>query len=256
MAKNGQLLEILEEVGLSPDEASVYLASLSLGPTTVLKVARATGIKRTTVYSVIDALKERGLMRVELHGLKQWYAAENPEKLFSLLQRRKDIFQSRLPEFFALYKLQGTESVLKYYTGIPAMQQAYMATLEEIRPHQAYLVIANQEKWHNLDDTFAIAYTEARAKLPIETRLLLQDSPTARMYEKLEKNYHQETKILPAGNPLNVDTVLLPEKLVIAELTPPYTTLVIENKSVVELHREMFEMLWRSLPDTRVEAND
>ena len=59
--KNEKLQSILKNIGLSETEAEVYLASLSLGPTTILKIARSSGVKRTSVYTIIDALKEKGL---------------------------------------------------------------------------------------------------------------------------------------------------------------------------------------------------
>ena len=245
--KNEKLSQTLKDIGLTEEEASVYLSSLSLGTTSVLKIARSTNIKRTTIYGIVDSLKEKGLMRVELKGLKQFYAAENPERLEIMLERRKDEFKKNLPEFMALYKLEGGESVMKYYTGILAMQEIYRATLKEIKPHEDYLVIANQEKWYNLDPNFAISYIEERAKLPIKNRMLFQDSPTAREHKKIERNFNEEVKILPTGTPLNVDTLLLPNKLITFELTPPYMTVVIENKSIIELHREMFEVIWKSL---------
>ncbi len=243
--KNEKLLWILKEIGLTEDEANVYLSTLSLGITSVLKIARATNIKRTTVYGIIDSLKEKGLMRIELKGLKQFYAVENPECLEIMLERRKDEFSKMLPEFQALYGLKGGESVIKYYTGLSAMQDIYRNTLKEIKPHEDYLVITNQEKWYNLDSKFALSYIEERSKLSIKTRLLFQDSPIAREHKNIERNYNEQIKILPNGNPLNVDTILLPEKMIVLELTPPYMTIVIENKSVVALHKEMFEIIWR-----------
>jgi sugar-specific transcriptional regulator TrmB len=247
--KNEKLHEILKEIGLSEDEAAVYLCSLSLGTTTVLKMARSTNIKRTTIYGIIESLKEKGLMRIELKGLKQLYAAENPERLNLMLERKKDDFAKNLPEFMALYKLEGGESVIKYYTGLQTMKEIYRATLQEIKPHQDYLVIANEEKWRSLDPGFALSYTEERAKLPIKTRMLFQDSPIAREEKKLERNYNHEIKILPESTSLNVDTLLLPNKLITFEMTPPYMTVVIENKSIVELHKEMFEIIWKSIPN-------
>jgi sugar-specific transcriptional regulator TrmB len=245
--RNEKLLTILKNIGLTETEATVYLTALSLGSTTILKIARGSGVKRTSVYDVVSALSERGLMKTELKGLKKLYSAENPEKLATLLETRQEEFAKELPTFLALYKLQGSESVMKYYTGLRAMQQIYMETLKEIRPREDYLVIANQEKWHNLDPKFAVHFSETRAKLPIKTRLLLQDSPTARSYKKIERNYNQEVKLLPAGTPLNVDTLLLPKKLITFELTPPYMTVVIENKSIIALHQEMFEVIWKSI---------
>jgi sugar-specific transcriptional regulator TrmB len=246
--KNEKLLDILKKIGLEEKEASVYLASLSLGPTTILKLARACDIKRTTIYGIIDNLKQKGLMSIEQKGLKQVYAPENPEKLEAMLESRQLEFKNSLPEFLGLYKLKGEESVIKYYTGLGKMQGIYRDTLKEIRPHEDYLVIANQEKWYNLDPKFAISYIEDRARLDIKTRLLFQDSKIAREHKKFERNFNQRAKILPKGTPLNVDTLLLPKKMIVLELTPPYMTVVIENKSIIELHREMFELIWRGLP--------
>src|SRR6185295_4259528 len=143
-----------------------------------------------------------------------------------------------------LYKLKGEESTIKYYTGLEAMKNIYMNTLKEIRPHEDYLVIANQEKWYNLHPEFATSFIESRAKLNINTRALFQDSKIAREHRKIEKNFNQKIKILPLGTPLNVDTILLPKKMIALELTPPYMTVVIENKNIIELHREMFEIIW------------
>lgn len=244
---NEKLLDILKDIGLNEDEANVYLSTLSLGETSVLKIARATNIKRTTIYGIIDSLKEKGLMRIEIRGLKQFYAAENPERLEIMLERRKNDFSRILPEFQALYNLKGGESTIKYYTGLSAMHDIYRDTLKEIRPHEDYLVITNQEKWYNLDSKFALNYIEERAKLPIKTRMLFQDSPLSREHKKIERNFNEEIKIFPPGTRLNVDTLLLPNKLITLELTPPYMTVVIENKSIIALHKEMFEIIWKSL---------
>ncbi|MDQ5954335.1 MAG: HTH-type transcriptional regulator, sugar sensing transcriptional regulator [Patescibacteria group bacterium] len=247
MLKNEKLLQILKDIGLQEDEANVYLASLSLGPTSVLKISKRSGIKRTTVYGIIEDLKQKGLMQIELKGLKQFYVAENPEKLEAVLERRKNEFQDKLPEFMALYKLKGGESTIKYYTGQEAMRNIYMETLKEIKPNEDYLVITNQDKWYNLDPNFADKYIEERSKLNIKTRLLFQDGKTAQEHKKFEKNFNQSVKILPKGEPLNVDTVLLPNKLITFELIPPYKTVIIENKSIVELHKEMFELIWQGI---------
>ncbi|MBP6060519.1 MAG: hypothetical protein KA515_00750 [Candidatus Pacebacteria bacterium] len=245
--KDIRLLTILKDVGLEENEALVYLTSLSLGPTTILKISRVSGIKRTTIYGIIEILKNKGLMQIELKGLKQYYTAENPEKLNIVLENRKSEFQSKLPEFMALYKLKGGESTIKYYSGLESMHNVYLETLKDIKTNEDYLVITNQEKWYNLDSNFAQKYIEERSKLNIKIRLLFQDSEIAKEHKRLERNYNQTVKILPKSNPLNVDTVLLPNKLITFELTPPYKTIIIENKSIIELHKEMFEVIWNSI---------
>ncbi len=248
--KNQKLLEILTDIGLDKIEAEVYLTSLSLGPTTVLSIARGSEIKRTTVYGIIESLKNKGLMRIELKGLKQLYVAENPEKLEAILDNRKREFSAKLPDFMALYKLEGGESSIKYYTGLKAMKRIYLSTLDDIRSGGEYLVITNEKKWFELDPTFWMKeYIEERAKLPCKTRLISQDSDIAQEHKKFQRNYNEEFKIFNKEVLLNIDMVLIPNKLIIVDLLPPLTTLVIENKNIIELQKALFEIIWSSLPE-------
>ncbi len=245
--KNEKLLKLLEDIGLSPSEANVYLTALSLGPTTVLRISKHSGIKRSTVYDIVESLKNKNLMSIELKGLKQTYVCENPERLDSILESRKRDFSAKLPELMALYKLQGNESSIKYYSGLKAMKQVYLGTLDDIKHDDEYLIITNQEKWFALDPDFWMKeYIEVRAKLPCKTRLLSQNSVLAQEHKKFEKNYNEEFRIFKQGVSINIDMVLTPTKLIIVDLSTPLTTLVIENKSIIELQKQMFEILWQN----------
>lgn len=248
--KNEKLLSILKNIGLDETEAQVYLTSLSLGPTTVLKIARSSEIKRTTVYGVIESLKNKGLIRIEPKGLKQLYVAESPEKLEELLDSRKREFSAKLPDFMALYKLEGGENSIKYYTGLKSMKRVYLDTLDDVKRGGEYLVITNEEKWFELDPDFWMKeYIEERAKLPCKTRLISQDSKIAQEHHKFQKNYNEEFKIFKNNVSLNIDMVLIPNKLIIVDLLPPLTTLVIENKNIIELQKQLFEVIWSSLSE-------
>jgi sugar-specific transcriptional regulator TrmB len=245
---NPILIKKLIDVGLSEHEAKVYVASLSLGPTSVLKLSRAAGVKRTTVYSIIETLKQRGLMRIEFHGLKQVFVAESPEKLTSVLEFRKHSLQTIMPEFLALYHLRGGESTIKYYEGLEGVKSVYERLIAEIRPHEDYLVIAQQEQWYELDRDYFQDFIERRAKLPIRIRMLMQDSATAREFKKFERNYHMQTKILPPETFLVTNVIITPQRVVIHQLIPPISAIVIENKSTIQLHQQLFEVIWQSIP--------
>ena len=179
----------LEELGLSQPEAAVYLALLQLGPTTILNIARNTGLKRTTIYTIIDVLKEKGLTTVVIKGLKQVYAAQDPTKLQSLWQKKLEQFNEQLPAFQALQKFSGSQAMIKYYEGQASIREVYLQLIADIKPHEDYLIVAAQEEWYKSDPKFFQKFIEKRAKLPINIRLLAQDSPTAQQHKKFEKNY-------------------------------------------------------------------
>ncbi len=242
--KSQKLYSVLTEVGLSENEARVYLAALSLGPTTILRIARAAEIRRTTAYPVIESLKRRGLMNIELKGLKQLFVAENPQKLENVLESRKTKFEEAFPEFAALYNLKGGEGVVKYYEGLESVKNVYEGLLRDIRPREDYLAISNATQWKDLDEKWFEKFMEKRAKLPINIRLLLQGSEQARHYKKFARNYNFVVKILPKNTALTTSTTITPQRVVIHQLIPPVMAIVIENESIIKTHREMFAIMW------------
>lgn len=247
--RNLTLINILHDLGLTENEATVYLASLSLGPTTILKIAQAAEIKRTTVYSVIDSLKMRGLMAIEVKGFKKLFVPENPDKLGSVLENRKEALSKVLPEFAALYNLKGNESTIRYYEGLEGIKSAYESMIRDVRPKEDYCIISYIDPWLSADKEFFLGFTKRRAKLNINIRLLLLDSPVAREHKKLEKVFNEKIKFLPVGTMLATNTVITPERLILHQLTPPLMAIAIENQSIIKMHKELFEIIWRSIPE-------
>jgi len=247
--RQNKLVDTLTDLGLSEHEASVYLAALSLGPSTIAKISKAAEIKRTTVYSVVDALQVRGLMNVEVRGLKKLYAASNPEKLDTILDSRKERLKTVLPDFAALYNLKGGESFIKYYEGIEAIKNVYEGLIKNVCPHEDYLIISDQKRWYEVDKAFFDDFSRRRAKLPINIRMLLVDSDTARLWKSREKMLNVKVKFLPKGTELTTNLVVIPRRVVVQQLTPPIFAMVIENQSTIQMFQQMFEILWKSISE-------
>lgn len=244
---NNKLFTILTDLGLSDNEAKVYFAMLSLGPSTILKIAQAAEIKRTTAYSVIESLKQKGLANIEVKGFKKLFTAQNPETLDSIIETRKQKLQAAMPEFSSLYNLKGGESFIKYYEGLESVKTIYENLIKDIKPHEDYLIISDQQKWSELDPKYFQNFIERRAKLNINIRLLLTDSPAARGGKKYEKNYNEKIKIFPPDTSLTTNLVVTPQRVLIHQLVLPIIAIVIENKSIIKMHQEFFEIMWDSI---------
>lgn len=248
MASN-EFLDVLREIGLDENESQVYLASLSLGPSTVQKIARGAEIKRTTCYSVVGSLEKKGLMHVEARGFKKSYVAERPEKLEAVLELRKERFKKLLPDFTALYNLKGGESFIKYYEGLEAVKNVYELLISDVRPHDDYLVISDTAKWYVLDPKYFDDFRARRAKLNIQIRMLLEDSELSRKDVTLEKQLNYKIKLLPPETNLITNLIITPQRVAIHQLTPPIMAFVIENKSIIQMQQQLFEIIWAGLPN-------
>ena len=92
MSKTDQLVATLREIGLSENEAKLYLGMLSLSEATVQKISKSSNIKRTTAYPLLEKLVRLGLVGIKEVGLRKYYFAESPARLKSLIERKKDEF--------------------------------------------------------------------------------------------------------------------------------------------------------------------
>jgi HTH-type transcriptional regulator, sugar sensing transcriptional regulator len=241
------LIQILTELGLSDKEAKVYLASLSIGSAAIQRITRTANIKRTTGYPVVNKLTEMGLMAREIKGLKETYVAENPAKLESMLELKRKKFHSLLPQLTGLYELQGNDSDIKHYQGLSGVKSVYEQLLADIKPHQEYLVISDEQRWLELDEKYFTNFLRQRAKLRIDIRMLLQDTPVARKAKKFERNLNQKIKLLPGNTTLLTNMVITPQKIVIHQLIPPINAIVIKNQSTILTLQQVFDIMWQSL---------
>ncbi|MCX6789663.1 MAG: hypothetical protein NTZ42_03600 [Candidatus Gribaldobacteria bacterium] len=245
--QNEKLKKILLNLGLNEKEASVYLVALTLGPSTILKIASSAELKRTTVYSVVELLKQKGLMNIEIKGWKKLFVAENPEKLNLILETKRGQLKKSLPEFSLLYNQKDSGSLIKYYEGREAVKSVYENILNDIRPHEDYLVIGNQDLWLGLDKRYFAKFIKQRARLNINIKLILQDSAITRKHKEVERNFNEKIKILPKETTLNTNLVITPSRVIINQLTLPIMAMVIENKNIANTHRELFDIIWKSI---------
>jgi sugar-specific transcriptional regulator TrmB len=247
--KYEKLEKSLKELGLEENEAKLYLAMLGTGPTTVLELARASGMKRANIYNLIDRLAELGLARIEPRGFKRVFVAEDPENLKVLLQRKKKALEETLPFLQELAQNKGGTTFIKYYQGLNAIREVYEGLLKEVNPKDDYLVLSNQEAWEALDPDFFPSFQTRRAKLPVNIRLIFQKTPSSIHSQKFQKNINAKIRLLDDSTTLTTNLIVLPHKVVIHQLVAPHLAIVIENQNVVKMHKEMFEIIWSSLPE-------
>lgn len=90
------MLENLTKLGFSEKEAMVYMVLLRNGPALASTLAHRTGLKRVSVYSILDALSARGLVSFEFTDLGRRYLPHDPECLLYKLEEEKAQLQVKL----------------------------------------------------------------------------------------------------------------------------------------------------------------
>ncbi|MEI6238668.1 MAG: helix-turn-helix domain-containing protein [bacterium] len=239
----------LIDFGLSENEASVYISALKLGPTAILPLSRETGIRRTTVYTVIETLKLKGLISVELKGFKHLFVAAHPKMLSSIFESKKKKLEAIIPELTTIQKSSGSESVIRSYEGIASIRSLYENVLDTLRTDDFCYVVSDTEKFVEKDPDFFTDYMQRRARMKIDLKAMLRDSPVARERQKFAKNWGASIKILPANTLFDANFTVTNHILVIQDLSESSLAIATENKSYISLQKTLFETIWNSIPD-------
>jgi sugar-specific transcriptional regulator TrmB len=85
------VVEKLQRVGLTQYEAKAYLALLNTHLSTATKVSEKSGVPRTKIYSVLEALKHKGWVRV-YSGVPLLFQAVEPLKVFEKVKGDLETF--------------------------------------------------------------------------------------------------------------------------------------------------------------------
>lgn len=236
----------LERIGLTEREAAVYIATLELGLTGALQISRKTGINRPMVYAALESLKQRGLVEVQLKGLKQKFAAANPDQFDAIIRDHKKTFDDALPELLALYKLKGERSNIKYYEGIEGLKSVFETILREVKIGDPYYVIDDQSNWGE-HLPWLESFIERRARKQLDFRIIFPDSERGRYNLRMAAALNQKVKLAPHA--ILTDMIVTPQRYVTHDFAPPITTVVIENQSIVQNQLQLFRYIWDTLPD-------
>jgi len=236
----------LEKIGLNQNEAKIYLAGLKLGPTQILKLSKTTKIKRTNTYALVSKLMKIGLFKIEINGFKKYYIAEEPKKLQNIINHKTDNLIKSLETNITTNQNLNLKQII-YYKGIEGMKTAYNSMLENLKPKNFYYVFSETTRWLQTDEIFFKNFLKRRAKLNLDLKLILTDTPEGKYCLKFQKNYKQQVKILPPETKLDMNLVINPHKILLHKLTEPRLTIITESPEAATMQKQMFEGMWEAI---------
>jgi HTH-type transcriptional regulator, sugar sensing transcriptional regulator len=257
-----KIIEYLKQLDLSDAEAKLYLRLLQTGPTTVRDLAQTVDIKRTTAYFYIDQLVEKGLIMKLVRGSKKLVAANGPENLQYLVEKKvssaKQVKQN-LPSFLKALSISPSESIsaneaeIKSSKGITNARKIY---LEALSSNELRTYIRIDTKDPLFPDTalvFSNAF-EKNPKLKIWEIIYAEDSglPSKKSRSRKGRYFY---KHLPKTMKLSSEDILIYDgKVAIINFRGGKTNIVLQSRDLYNNFKEIFDSFWNTLGDS--ENND
>ncbi len=240
--------EALKKYGLTDKETNVYLALLELGKARVQEIAKRVRLPRSTVYSVLEALEQRGLLTTYDEGKIKIFIAENPKKIMHDMTERMKRLEDIYPDLKNLFQTHKTLPHIRYYEGKDALQDMYWEILNK-KGLKEYSIIASEEEWQNLGSTFVKNFKKKRADAGIKTRMILEHSSVALARKAEEQTAFSEVKIIPPGFgwKFSAGCYIFKDRVIFIAYKKDLVACEIISAEITQLMTMMFEFMWRFL---------
>jgi sugar-specific transcriptional regulator TrmB len=236
-------LTSLTSLGLSEPEAQVYLSLLRLGQSPASRIAKDTGIKRTTIYPILRNLTAKGFVSLFFKHDERHYLAQRPQKISSYYKKRLQTFEDIIPQLETLDKKQAQVLGLRFIETTAELEKFYTSVVTSY-PGKTYYIIGDSKSWEGIDPNFLIQYRKDRAKAKINVKLLL--SANSRDHSPTDPTLRREVKFLPAKYKFKSTIDIYPDQILIVSPELSALAVVIAIPAMTDVFRSMFEMLWDS----------
>ena len=242
------MISELLKIGLSDEEARVYIACLEIGGGPVSVIARKAGANRVSCYYTIDNLLGKKLLsQYNKNGVK-CFAPEPPEQLLKITEERMNMAKSLMPELKSLISTSAFKPKIRFYEGRDGVEKVFTESLTAKREILGY---TNLKLVTEFFPDFFRTYTHTKLKKGIKTRYLspttvetvhvldqfLLENYDANLIEILLVNKNQflfENEVLIFGNSVGIVSLNTDELL----------GLIVESPTFARTMKAVFDLAW------------
>lgn len=229
------LLNLLEEIGLTEGEAKVYLALLKLGSSPVNKIQEETKLHRTNIYDFAKKLTEKGLLSYSIQKGVRQYSAVDPEKLHWYLQEKQDMVKEFLPRFHKLQQQKSTDICVEVYNGVEGIKFVLNDIIREGKNYVAFGI--DDAEWEKRFSIIMKQHFRKEKERRIIARCITSENVSVRYahgrYRFLADEFFHPTPIMVYGD--KVCTIVW----------NPLTVILTQNSQVAKSHKKHFNALWK-----------
>lgn len=242
------MIKNLIKYGLSEHEAKIYCSVLALEEATVDRIARHAELNRTSSYPILERLKQLGLLGQGKKKKKTVYKAVRPERLFELLDEKKESVSRILPDLKSLFDISRGRPDVSFFEGSEGLKTVLNNILEEAKE---ICILGDGENFINVIPGWTSAYVKKRAGKNIKVRLILRGTPNA--IKSIKKHLETDNQInkslkvrfLPELYKINFGGFdIYNNKVILYSFEKQNHAVVIESHIINQTMRTVFDVLW------------
>lgn len=225
----------LEQLGLTENEAKIYFTIINLGSSKAGKIAKESGIERSSCYNTLKSLVEKGLVSYAIVKGVKFFQATSPKKLLEDIKEKEETAKEILPKLYDLHKekkVKGQVRLFKGHKGIKSVLQ------DIIREGKENCIFGSEGQLEEEMPSYKRSFVRLLKQNNIKLRELIRSGRN----EELETP--RDIRFIPMSNESPVVTNIYGNKIAIIIWTKPPEAIIIENKDAAKSYKDLFEFMW------------
>ncbi len=245
-------LEVLTRLGLTNSELKVYFALLELESSTVGPIIENAKVPDSKIYSILEKLKEKGLVSFVIRNNVKHFQASDPRNLIDILnereseieKQRKELEEKIIPYIEQRRKLTEEKQEATVYESFDGLKAAFNLILNTLNKGEEYQVFMLGETLKEKRVIrFFLSYHKKRIEKGIEVRLISQ-KPFKSVITKSHK--YKGMKMRFTKRKLPIGTFIFKNHIMTVVWGEKPTAFVIKSKKNYEHYKEFFEEVWEN----------
>lgn len=241
----------LDQLGLDDKEIATYLACLELGESSIMPIVKKTDLPKTTVYHLLDRLKEHGLIEIMIRGTKYYYVPYPPKKLLTLYRHkiteakeRAENLAEALPEIDRLYVGSAFQPKVRYFKGQKELREIYDEVLDMPIDEEWYVGETNKLV-KALGESYLKKWVHKRVAKNIKSKSIRVASEESKQPEFLSEKLMRSIRYAPESFKSPTHIMIYGDNVAIITTGEEDFGLVVTSREFAETMRHWFKELWK-----------
>ncbi|MDD5337113.1 MAG: helix-turn-helix domain-containing protein [Candidatus ainarchaeum sp.] len=235
---------ILEDLGLTKVEISVYVALLEVGSSGASAVLRRSGLQNSTVHRALNSLIEKGLVSFIMEGRRKVYQATDPNHFYEFIEDKKRQFEEILPELKRKQLASRSETEATVYRGNRGINEIYNRLLNS--GGREYLTFGGGKRvtYDAMGEEWWKRLHTKRIKLGIRARQVFDES-IVEFGKALNRRPLSSIRFLSQEFEQLSETIIIGDCVAIVIFSENPYGIFIKDWTVADSYRKNFEILWK-----------
>ncbi len=237
------LRDNLIKLGLSQNEASVYLAVVRLGECDARTIIKSTGLHRNIVYDALESLHNKKLISELYKKGHKVFKLKSPQILSLRAKESLSLAEQVIKEVNQLNKVLAHE--VNIYEDKEGWQEAWRNLIQKLKPRTVFYTIGmGADRWVDLMGDVFLEYEQYAVKHKITNKIVAYE------YQRMEIAEHQSKIIrriryLPYKFYNEMGVEIFSWGIFMEIYASPPTIIEILSPAVASWYKHIFDILWK-----------